>query len=88
MSLIRVSVLSPVNPYDTVEIWNFGYAAKLLQIPTTYCWTQTYVTYSYYEDKKYLLYKNMGMVLGRLNAYGRPNPLIKFRKKIQLCSFV
>lgn len=45
---------------------------------------QTYLTYSYYEDEKYLLYKNMGMLLRRLlERNGKPNPL-KYYNKVKV----
>lgn len=65
-----------------------GPTPKYLTIPTEYCWVQTYLTYSYYENKKYLLYKNMGMLLSRLLEWnGKPNPL-KYYNKIKVFRYV
>ena len=81
MSLIRIrGKLIGVTPYQQVTVYN-GPVPKYLTIPTEYCWIQTYVTYSYYEDKKYLLYKNMGMVLSRLSPIsGKPNAIKHYYK--------
>lgn len=88
MSLIHLSLLKHVKPYDKVTVVNsFGYL-KTLQIPTSYCWMQTYVTYSYYKDKYYLLYKNIGMVLGMLNGIGKPRPFRSYYKKLGIFKHV
>ena len=87
LSLISAKKLQGVTYQQQVTVWN-GPVPKYLTIPTEYCWMQTYVTYSYYNDKKYLLYKNMGMVLSRLlQINGKPNP-IKHYNKLKVFRYV
>ena len=80
MSLVSAKMLKGVTYQQQVTVYN-GPTPKYLTVPTEYCWVQTYLTYSYYEDKKYLLYKNMGMLLSRLlERNGKPNPLKHYNK--------
>ena len=80
LSLISAKRLRGVTYQQQITVWN-GPVPKYLTIPTEYCWMQTYVTYSYYNDKKYLLYKNMGMILSRLiQETGKPNPIKHYHK--------
>lgn len=74
MSLVHASKLTfSVKQYDNIKVHN-GWIPRMLTIPSEYCWVQTYVTYSYYTDKLYLLIKNMGMVLSKLRHDGKPRP--------------
>ena len=87
VSLISAKMLKGVTYQQQVTVYN-GPTPKYLTIPTEYCWVQTYLTYSYYEDKKYLLYKNMGMLLSRLLEWnGKPNPL-KYYNKVKVFRYV
>lgn len=80
MSLVSAKMLKGVTYQQQVTVYN-GPTPKYLTVPTEYCGVQTYLTYSYYEDKKYLLYKNMGMLLSRLLEWnGKPNPLKHYNK--------
>ena len=80
MSLISAKRLKGVTYQQTVTVYN-GPTPKYLTIPTYYCWIQTYLTYSYYENQKFLLYKNMGMLLQRLREdNGKPNPIKHYHK--------
>ena len=80
VSLLSAKMLKGVTYQQQVTVYN-GPTPKYLTVPTEYCWVQTYLTYSYYEDKKYLLYKNMGMLLSRLLEWnGKPNPLKYYNK--------
>lgn len=87
MSLVNAKMLKGVTHQQQVTVYN-GITPKYLTVPTEYCWVQTYLTYSYYEDKKYLLYKNMGMLLSRLlGRNGKPNPL-KYYNKVKVFMYV
>ena len=78
--LIKIRVLSNKVGYkDVISITSsFGYI-RYKKAPTEYCWVQTYVTYSYYEHSRRLLYKNMGMLLNRVREDGRPKPYPNIR---------
>ena len=75
MSLIHAEVLSQnVHYKDKIVILTSWGAPNYKIAPSEYCWVQTYVTYSYYEHSRHLLYKNMGMLLNKLRVDGRPRP--------------
>jgi len=77
VSLVHLKIMHVVKPYDKVARGELIRYYK--QVPTTYCWMQTYVTYSYYEHSKYLLYKNMGLILSRVRGDGKPRPYNNYK---------
>ena len=84
MSIVKVRKLCRlVEPYQTVTLSRGSIYASTISVPPETTWLRTYNTYCpsiVHDNTTKLMYKNMGMLLNRLNYKGDTNAIRRYRK--------